>query len=200
MAKDDWRLSFRGECVETCNLRINSATLLWTLLWNLHRKLNSHILNAIRELLSLCVSFTMCGVGHCSRPGTCPSLSGSCSNANVHRVCLSLLRDVRVRSRPVAGLSQRRPASMWGLWWKKCHWVRFFSEYIFWYFPVGIIWQVHHMHLPVYQRTKRRRMGALKLRNAVSHIGKPWTSKVLWRCFTFGSSLLICPVFFSSNE
>jgi len=30
MAKDDWRLSFRGEYVETCNLSINSATLLWT--------------------------------------------------------------------------------------------------------------------------------------------------------------------------
>ena len=34
MANDDWRMSFRGECVEICNLRINSATLLWTFIMN----------------------------------------------------------------------------------------------------------------------------------------------------------------------
>jgi hypothetical protein len=34
MAKDDWRFSFRGECVEIVNLRINSATLLWTFVMN----------------------------------------------------------------------------------------------------------------------------------------------------------------------
>lgn len=32
----------------------------------------------------------MCAVGYCSRPATCPCLSGSCSNATVQRVCLSL--------------------------------------------------------------------------------------------------------------
>jgi hypothetical protein len=34
MAKDDWRLSFRGECVEIGNLRINSATLVCTFIMN----------------------------------------------------------------------------------------------------------------------------------------------------------------------
>jgi hypothetical protein len=34
MAKDDGRLSFREECVELCNLRVNSATLFWTFIMN----------------------------------------------------------------------------------------------------------------------------------------------------------------------
>jgi hypothetical protein len=52
----------------------------------------------------------------------------------------------------------------------------------------------------LYHRTKKQQMGALKLRNAVSHVGETLDIKVLWHCFTFGSSLLIFPVFFSRNE